>query len=419
MTPDEGEYRNNHYVPQWYQQRFLKPFGSTNFHVLDLSPDEFRDRVGGLHKSNDFHRLGTKKAFRQFDLYTTKFGADLSTEIEQKFLGPVDRSGTAILDFWEKFEHPNWDGDAFEAFLPLVSLQKLRTPKGLNALAELTAVKGNDVLFAMQRFQGLHCAHWTEAVWSIVEAPINTPGFLLSDHPVTIYNSKCFPGSHYCTGFDDPPIWVNGSHTIFPISPYRAFFFSNLSWVRNPYGNALDLRPNPHPLRTAMFNFQRIQTGRILTEDELLATNYVIKRRAYRYVACVEKEWLFPERKLNSTHWSKFGADWLFMPDPRGVSFGREIIIGWKDGGSSRYDEYGRRPWQSDFDDKKRSEMEWDSFHRFQGEYAAKFGPQRRGRSFEFGKLELPEDDPEFHAYHLKLAKKYRGQQSNKGKRRI
>jgi hypothetical protein len=406
IVSDNDEYRNNHYVPQWYQQRFLKPFNATNFHVLDLKPDTFRDRFGRLHNANELHRLGTKKAFRKLDLYTTKFGIEHSTEIEQRFFGPIDRSGPSILDFWEKFEHPNWSGEAFEAFLPLVSLQKLRTPKGLEALADLTAAKGNDVLFAMQKFQNLHCAHWTEAVWSIVDAPRSTPGFLLSDHPVTVYNSKCFPGSPYCMGYNDPPIWANGSQTIFPISPYRAFLLSNLSWVRNPYGNALEIRPNPNPLRTAMFNFQSIQTGRMLSEAELHATNYVIKQRAYRYIACVDEGWLYPEEKLDTTHWSKFGAEWLFMPDPRGVSFSTKTIIGWEGGKSSHYDEYGHRPWQSGFDDTKRSEKEWDSFHRFQGEFAAKYGPRRRGRSFEFGRLSKEEDDPEFHEYHLEFARR-------------
>jgi len=400
------DFRNNHYVPQWYQQRFLKPFNTTNFHVLDLKPDTFRDRHGRVHLGNDLHRLGTKKAFRQFDLYTAKFGAEHNTEIEQRFFGPVDRKGSSVLDFWEKFDHPNWDGDAFESFLPLVSLQKLRTPKGLEALAKLTNARGNDALIAMQRFQNLHCAHWAEAVWSIVEAPKSTAGFILSDHPVTVYNSRCFPGSPHCAGFNDPPIWMNGSHTIFPISPYRAMFFSNLSWVRNPYGNGLELRPNPNPLRTAMFNFQRIQTGRQLTEAELLATNYIIKKRAYRYVACADEGSLFPEEKLDSTHWSKFESEWLFMPDPRGVSFGREIIIGWKNGTSSRYDEYGRRPGQPGFDDKDRADKEWGSFHRFQGEFAAKYGPRRRGRAFQYGKLDPVEDDPDFHEYHLSYARK-------------
>jgi hypothetical protein len=38
------------------------------------------------------------------------------------------------------------------------------------------------------------------------------------------------------------------------------------------------------------------------------------------------------------------------------------------------------------------------------------FGPKRRGLAFEFGRLDKVEDDPEFHAYHLELEKKYKPQ---------
>jgi hypothetical protein len=155
-----------------------------------------------------------------------------------------------------------------------------------------------------------------------------------------------------------------------------------------------------------MFNFQSIQTGRMLTEPELFAVNYIIKSRAYRYIASTDRDWLFPERSLKSTHWSKFAKEWLLMPDPRGVSFGREIIIGYEGGRSSMFDEYGRRPWENEFKDKRRSRKEWDTFQRFQGEFASCFGPKRRGRSFEWGRPDKEEDDPEFHSYHLSLARK-------------
>lgn len=168
---NDDEYRNNHYVPQWYQRRFLEPFGRTNFRILDLQPETFRDALGRTQTANEFHSLGTRKAFRQLDLYTTRFGAEFSTEIEQRFFGALDRTGPRILDFWETFEHPNWNGASFQAFLPLISVQKLRTPKGIAALSEFSSAQGNDALFAMQKLQNLHCAHWTEAVWSIVDAP--------------------------------------------------------------------------------------------------------------------------------------------------------------------------------------------------------------------------------------------------------
>jgi hypothetical protein len=37
MSTDQ--YRHNHYVPEWYQKRFMLP-GQTRYRYLDLKPDE-------------------------------------------------------------------------------------------------------------------------------------------------------------------------------------------------------------------------------------------------------------------------------------------------------------------------------------------------------------------------------------------
>jgi len=95
------------------------------------------------------------------------------------------------------------------------------------------------------------------------------------------------------------------------------------------------------------------------------------------------------------------------MPDPRSVSFSTEIIFGgekWADA----FDEYGRKPWQPGYLDKDQQEKESETFHAFQGEFARVFGPRRRGRSFEFMKLDNEEDSPDFHAYHLKSESLYK-----------
>ena len=44
--------------------------------------------------------------------------------------------------------------------------------------------------------------------------------------------------------------------------------------------------------------------------------NYIIKTRAYRYVAAVEKDWLFPESRIGTKRWDKLGNGYLLMPDP-------------------------------------------------------------------------------------------------------
>ena len=133
---------------------------------------------------------------------------------------------------------------------------------------------------------------------------------------------------------------------------------TNLAWVRNPYQPEQKFKPNPVMLRDAMFNYTRIQTRRSLSEQEVLEINYITKRRALRYVAAADREWLYPEQRLPSTHWSKFGRGYLMMPEPRGMNMGGEIWVGYKDGSSAGFGEYGHRPGQPGFKDEKRFRAE-------------------------------------------------------------
>lgn len=68
-----------------------------------------------------------------------------------------------------------------------------------------------------------------------------------------------------------------------------------------------------------------------------------------------------PRRRTISTAY-------LLMPDPRHIYGGGEIIIGYKDGHSDRFSEYGHRPWDSDFQNKKREEREWGAMEKFKAE---------------------------------------------------
>lgn len=322
-------YRENHYVAQWYQRRFLPVVGEKKFCYLDLKPDQFRDPNGVLRQKKALNRWGTDRCFKETDLYTTRFGAWESTEIEQFFFGRVDTKGRDAIEYFATFAHPGADGDAFNNLLNYMSIQKLRTPKGLAQLADMTGMRdSSDVLLEMQRLQNLYCAIWTEAVWALVDATQTQTKFILSDHPVTVYNRDCFPNSLWCREFRDPDIRCVGTHTIFPLSPTRALVLTNHSWVRNPHSSARLWRPNPKLLRTAMFYFPGIQTGRELTEVEINQINFIIKKRAYRYIAAADEAWLYPERHIPSEHWRKLDDRYLLMPDPRSVTVSEEIIIG-------------------------------------------------------------------------------------------
>lgn len=402
-------YRLNHYVPVWFQERFI-PSASRErkFYYLDMRPETVISK-GRRHTRKAILRWGPRSCFCEHDLYTTKYGQWISTEIEEKFFGPLDASARNSLDYFAAFNHPSAEGEHFRRLMLYMSIQKLRTPKGLQYLSLLTRqTDRNLVLLQLQRLQQLFCAIWTECVWSIADASNSPVKFLLSDHPVTVYNQACFPASDWCRDYRDPAISQTGTHTLFPLSPDKLLILTNLSWVRYPYGNPLKDRPNPDPFRPAMFNFMQIQTGRTLSLEEVLAINYIIKLRALRYIAAPEKGWLYPERSLNVGRWDNLGKSYLLMPDPRSVGFSSEVIIGYENNRADFFDAYGRKPWHRDYDDKAQHNREWETFHAFQGEFARLFGPKRRGRGFEFGKAGDMQDSDDFHKYHLSLEQKYK-----------
>ena len=170
---------------------------------------------------------------------------------------------------------------------------------------------------------------------------------------------------------------------------------TNLSWVRDPYQRTTKERPNPNPFReAALFSLLDIQTLRELTELEVNQINYIIKRRARRFIASPVEEWLYPEQKIPTTHWRKLDDRYLLMPDPRSVTFSGEQVVRYELGAADGWDEYGHKLGQRGHSDKARSEREWRTFHAFQGEYARLFGPRRRGRCHDMGRLTNEEAAP-------------------------
>ena len=412
------EYRRNHYVPKWYQHRFFpSSYSERKFYYLDLKPETCISR-GHRYARKHILRRGPRRAFYADDLYTTQFGGLKNTEIEQHFFGPIDDQGRKAVEYFHGFEHPSVSDSLFEAMLSFMGIQKLRTPKGLAYLASATQSKHpNDVLFQMQNLQDMFCATWTECIWSIIDASNSTTKFILSDHPVTVYNRDCFPGSAHCRGHNDPDVILNGTHTIFPLSLDKALLLTNLSWVRNPYGNPKKSRPNPRLFDSTMFSFTDIQTGRLLADDEVIRINHIIKIRAHRYVAAFEKDWLYPECQATLPRWDRLTDDHLLMPDPRSVSFTDEIVVGNNQGAFFAMDAYGRRPGNPAYRDARARNQEWDTFLAFQGEYARLHGPKRRGKVMSFGG-DPDFDDADYHKYHLSL-ERFKPKRTNNSRKRL
>jgi hypothetical protein len=132
-----------------------------------------------------------------------------------------------------------------------------------------------------------------------------------------------------------------------------------------------------------------------------------MKMRANRYVASAEPAWLFPEKHLSSTHWSKFGDGYLLMPDPRDVHMGGDIYVGYDDGRSEAWNEYGHRPWQRGFIDERRYTRESFALRKFQAEFAALYGPDQRGWSEQYGRDGPHSYSGEYHDHMLSEAARF------------
>ena len=402
-----SNYRNNHYVPVWYQTQFI-PSGrsSAELYYLDRNPDTIRIPGRPSFKAKALRKGGPKHYFCERDLYTLSPEGNALTGIEKEFFGEIDSAGSKAVRALANFKHDAGFGKYFQDFIGFLSAQKLRTPKGLGWLATQTrGLPRDEVLKWMADYHRMFCSIWTESVWQIADASRSATKFIFSDHPVTIYNRTFGPSSDACKGFNDPDIRQHASHTLFPLSPEKVLILTNLSWVRNPYQNERAFRPNPNFFRDAVMHMLEIQVERFLEEIEVRQINFIIKSRSFRFVAGGEEEWLFPERYISKSDWSHFGFGYLLMPDPRCVPRSSGVLFGFKGGGSTGYDEYGRRPGDPGYTpDAKRN---WSKFNRFQGEYARLFGPRLRGRTFEFGKLS-PEEDSDF--MHQAYLQQERGQ---------
>ncbi|MEX2123252.1 MAG: DUF4238 domain-containing protein [Woeseia sp.] len=375
----------NHYVPQWYQERFLAP-GRTEdkYYYLDLYPEKVVRPDGGHHFRNALRRLGSVSCFKEDHLYTLRFGNYGFDVVEKQFFGELDSRGSRAVEFFHDYAICDKAHDTFSDLMRYMDAQKLRTPKGLHFLQKLTSTSDHQQTINRMGFLfQMHVTLWTEGVWEIICCDNSPTKFIISDHPVATYNKAQFPGSPACKYPLDSPIEFVGTHTIFPLGLNRCLVITNLGYVRNPNINPTKRRVNARYFAESMFDLRKIQTGRQVPEDYVRAVNYVIKQRARRYIAAGERDWLYPERHLPTCMWNKLGGKDFLMPDPRKVSFSTQFLMGFQDGGAWGHDEYGRQ--SDDNDPKVRAlrDREWRTFHTAKKAWDSRYGrldPKERAK---------------------------------------
>lgn len=374
---DSRQSRVHHYVPRWHQRRFL-PSGHSTFHYLDLHPTIVYS-AGVRHERTPLLKWGPNRCFYKDELYTLRVGGLSSDQIETEFFGAIDRRGQAAVEVFGRYEglHSIFGGPGpFHDLVAYMGAQRFRTPMGLDWLRESLRLQSHSqTLVSMQGLFQFHTTMWAEGIWEIVRARNCPTKFIVSDNPVTFFNRMAFPKARPYP--EDVGLERVGTRTIFPLSLDACLVVTHTQLVRDPWVDPFALRPNARSFQRTMKNLQSTQFGRELEEDEVLRINFILKKRATRYIAAAEQNWLYPERRVSTTSWAKLDDDWFLFPNLYKVPFTSEIIVGWKDGSSWAMDEYGRHPTNPNYRDQELHEREWAAHIQAQKEWAKK----RLGRS--------------------------------------
>jgi len=342
--------RNNHYVPQWYQEGFFEP-GRYTYSYLDLSPHQHALSDGRIVTEKSKFVSSTSRAFCQRDLYSTFFGTTVNDEIERKLFGNIDTRGAHAVRAFVGADTSEWHRH-FKTFFEYLDIQKIRTPKGLDWLrAQYPRLTQNDLMFEMQGIRMMHCTIWTEGVREIVSAQDVGVKFIVSDHPVTIYNYAIPPDATGNSYPREPSIALKGSQTIFPLNRDFCLILTNLEYAQEHSANPLEKRTFAGNYRNSMVRTDTFIRTRKLTSSEVIRVNRVLKARAKRYIAAGKEEWLYPETS-SAERWDDLRN--IFLPPKNDLwHFGGELYARFESGDVYYQDAFGRTEKERDFLKKK------------------------------------------------------------------
>ena len=330
--------KNNHYVPQWYQNGFIdnhkKQLCYLTRYEIPLPNGDLK-----IHHSKKWHTSAQK--FYEEHLYSTFFGTEVNDEIEKKLFGPIDDNGSKAVRAFLTDDQPQWHHN-FENLFTYLDSQKLRTPKGLDWIkSKYSKLNQMQLMIEMQSLRTIHCTLWAEGIRELVSAEDSDVKFITSDHPVTIYNYALPPNSEHCIYPNDPDIALKGSQTIFPLDKNRCLILTNYEYAREPENaNPLQPRTNAARIRHSMVNTIEFINSRRLTRDEVNKINYIIKTRAKAAVAAGKDEWLYPENDVT--------CDWdelryvLLPPQNMLYRYNGEMYAKFDDGTVHYQDMFGR-----------------------------------------------------------------------------
>jgi hypothetical protein len=333
--------RDNHYVPIWHQKGFI-PNGATKLHYLNMAPEEIHLPDGRIKHHRALFKSHPSQCFYKTDLYSTFFGAQVNDEIEQKLFGSIDTNGSNAIRAFLEDDVSKWH-ENFQNLFIYLDAQKFRTPKGLDWIkTRYPALDQNALMMEMQGVRTINCTLWSEGVREIVSANKSEIKFILTDHPVTIYNYASPPDHKFCAYPNDPSITRMASQTLFPLDQNHCLILTNLEYAKAPDAiNPLEERSHARKVRQSLVQTDKFIKTRTLCDAEVIAINHVLKSRAKRFIAAGNKDWLWPEKAFKGS-WQDIQHT-LLPPKDELWDFGGEIYIGYKDGSVGYQDAFGRK----------------------------------------------------------------------------
>lgn len=331
--------RDNHYVPEWHQRLFIEP-GSEQLAYLDLTPRQYENSAGQTFSGRSEYRSYPSQCFMQTDLYSTFFGASVNDEVERKLFGPIDAQGSKAVRAFLETDQREWHRN-FQHLFDYIDIQKSRTPKGLDWLkAQYPSLTQNELMWEMQGIRSLNCTIWTEGIREIVSAESSQVKFILTDHPVTVYNHSLSPIAAQLTYPNDAAVALKASQTLFPLSRDFCLVLTNLEYGQNPKCNPLEKRTFARNYGHSLVNTVNFIRTRQLADTDVIGINYIMKSRARRYIAAGRREWLYPEKEMAGS-W-RDAASILLPPEDELHQFGGEIYAKYDSGHVHYQDAYGR-----------------------------------------------------------------------------
>lgn len=336
-----AEYARHHYVPIWYQKRFM-PANLTKLHYLNLDPRRVvNGRTVGMREVENW---GPRKNFCVDHLYTVKIRGSLEEVYEKFFFGPLDNLASHAIDaVANSVEDEPINRDHFRNFFEFMSFQTLRTPKGLDWIRSVLRASPTQekVLETLSMLRGMRIAMWMESFQEILHFQGDSAGFLISDSPVTSYNKDCYHGSRECTYPNDPnPKW-KGTQTIFPLDSKKCLVLTHSEYAHKQAMKAglKKDRTNPRLFGGTIGALHQI-VHRNISEDDVIKVNRILKLRATRYLASPDPDWLYPEAHCGKVAWPKLGE--CLMPQTKLWRNTGSVLVGFKDGTVAMRDAFGR-----------------------------------------------------------------------------